>query len=181
VTRTLVLGGIRSGKSRWAEAALAASSPGPAAIRYLATGPLPGDDPEWTARVAAHRARRRRSWITVESADVAAQLRAFPTSAALVDDVGGWLTAAMDRGRAWDGGSVQDAVSDLLSAVATFTSPLVLVSPEVGLTIVPATEAGRVFTDALGELNQQLAAACDRVVLVIAGVAVAVKPGQESH
>jgi adenosylcobinamide kinase / adenosylcobinamide-phosphate guanylyltransferase len=72
-------------------------------------------------------------------------------------------------------------VSDLLSAVATFTSPLVLVSPEVGLTIVPATEAGRVFTDALGELNQQLAAACDRVVLVIAGVAVAVKPGQESH
>ena len=55
-------------------------------------------------------------------------------------------------------------------------SPLVLVSPEVGLTVVPATEAGRRFADALGELNQRLAAACDRVVLVVAGVAVPIKP-----
>ena len=179
--RTLVLGGIRSGKSRWAETALTASSPGAAPVRYLATGPLPGDDPEWAARVAEHRARRQQSWATVETADVAAQLRAHPAAATLVDDVGGWLTAAMDRSGAWDGGSIGDAVSDLVSAVMLFSPPLVLVSPEVGLTIVPATEAGRRFTDALGELNQRLAAVCDRVVLVVAGVAVAVKPGQESH
>lgn len=178
-----MLGGTRSGKSRWAEAALAASAPGAAPIRYLATGPLPGDDPEWAARVAAHRARRQRPWVTVESADVAGQLRSSPDTATLVDDIGGWLTSAMDHAGVWDGGStqrLQDAVSDLLSAVRAFPAPLVLVSPEVGLAIVPATEAGRIFTDALGELNQQLAAASHRVVLVIAGVAVEVKPAQES-
>jgi adenosylcobinamide kinase / adenosylcobinamide-phosphate guanylyltransferase len=179
--RTLVLGGIRSGKSRWAETALVTSSPGVAPVRYLATGPLPGGDHEWAARVAAHRARRPQSWETAEGADVAAQLRAHPAAATLVDDIGGWLTAAMDRGGAWAGGSVHDAVNDLLSAVTTFASPLVLVSPEAGLTVVPATEAGRMFADTLGELNQRLAAACDRVVLVVAGLAVPIKPAQEWH
>ena len=104
------------------------------------------------------------------------QLRADPEIATLVDDVGGWLTAAMDRTDAWAAGSVADAVTDLTEAVAAYPSPLVLVSPEVGLTVVPATEAGRRFADALGELNQHLAAACDRVVLVVAGVAVPIKP-----
>ena len=66
-------------------------------------------------------------------------------------------------------------VTDLLAAVAAVDSPLVLVSPEVGLTVVPATEAGRRFADELGELNQRLADGCDRVVLVVAGQPVPVK------
>ena len=99
--------------------------------------------------------------------------------ATLVDDVGGWLVAAMDRGGAWTGdgaaSGVASEVDDLVDAVDAFCGPLVLVSPEVGLAVVPATESGRKFADALGMLNQRLAAVCDRVVLVIAGQPLTIK------
>jgi adenosylcobinamide kinase/adenosylcobinamide-phosphate guanylyltransferase len=172
--RTLVLGGIRSGKSRWAEEAIADAA-GQLPVQYLATGPV-ADTESWSARVAAHRERRPAHWVTVETADVATQLRHSPGTAALVDDVGNWLTAAMDRCGAWDDGSVAEDVTEFVNAVHVFGSPLVLVSPEVGLTVVPATEAGRRFADALGSLNQRLAGVCDRVVLVVAGQAVTIKP-----
>lgn len=172
--RILVLGGIRSGKSQWAESAIAGSVDGTTAVRYLATGPLPESDAEWSARVDAHRHRRPSTWSTVETADVATQLRS-DDSATLVDDVGAWLTAAMDRNGAWTGGSVTAEVDDLIDAVGSFGSALALVSPEVGLTVVPATESGRRFADELGTLNQRLAAVCDRVVLVVAGQPVTVK------
>jgi adenosylcobinamide kinase/adenosylcobinamide-phosphate guanylyltransferase len=170
----LVLGGIRSGKSQWAETALAEQVPPGTAVRYLATGPAPVDDPEWAARVAAHRDRRGDRWSTVESAELATQLGTEPV-ATLVDDVGAWLTAVMDRSGAWTGGSVSAEVSDLLDAVRAFAPPLALVSPEVGLTVVPATAAGRRFADELGALNQRLAAVCDQVVLVVAGQPLTVK------
>lgn len=169
----LVLGGIRSGKSEWAEAVLA-ESVGAAPVTYVATGPL-ADDDAWSARVAAHRARRPHDWRTVETTDVATQLRSGGAEPTLVDDVGGWLTAAMDRAGAWTGGSVRPAVDDLLDAVAGFAPQLVLVSPEVGMAVIPETVAGRRFADELGSLNQRLAALCDRVVLVVAGQPVPVK------
>lgn len=169
----LVLGGIRSGKSSWAESLIADTAGPQTAVRYLATGAA-ATDAEWSARVAVHRDRRPSYWSTVESTDVAAQLRAHDI-ATLVDDVGGWLTAAMDRRDAWNSGSVADDVDDLTEAVGAFHSPLVLVSPEVGLTVVPATESGRRFTDELGVLNQRLAALCECVVLVVAGQPVTVK------
>lgn len=172
--RALVLGGIRSGKSQWAETAIAETVADGSAVRYLATGAVPGTDSAWFARVAAHRSRRPSHWVTVETDDVAAQLRAQAT-ATLVDDIGGWLTAAMDKRSAWTGGSVSADVDGLLDAVSAFSAPLALVSPEVGLTVVPPTEAGRRFADELGGLNQRLAAVCDRVVLVIAGQPVTVK------
>lgn len=172
--RTLVLGGIRSGKSQWAESAIAASVADPAPVRYLATGPLPAHDPDWSARVDAHRRRRPSSWTTVETTDVATVLRADST-ATLVDDLGLWLTAAMDAAGAWDGGTVTAVTDDLVDAVRTFTAPLALVSPEVGLAVVPATPSGRRFADELGTLNQQLAHVCERVVLVVAGQPVTVK------
>ena len=173
--RILVLGGIRSGKSQWAESAIAESVNGTAAVRYLATGPLADADAEWAARVEAHRRRRPANWSTVETVDIATQLRSDATTATVVDDVGGWLTAAMDRTGAWTGGSVTADVDGLIDAVGAFGSPLALVSPEVGLTVVPATESGRRFADELGTLNQRLAAVCDRVVLVVAGQPVTVK------
>lgn len=144
------------------------------AVRYVATGAAPHGDPSWAARIAAHRERRPATWDTVETVDVAALLRTAPHTATLVDDLGGWLTGVLDR-RGWDDGSVSDEVDELVSAVTEFSAPLVLVSPEVGLTVVPATASGRRFADELGTLNQQLAQHCDRVVLVVAGLPVLVK------
>ncbi len=169
--RTLVLGGIRSGKSRWAEAAITPGQP----VRYIATGPSADPDTAWARRLADHRDRRPSNWTTIESAAVATQLRADPVTPTLVDDLGGWLTAALDR-RDWDDTSIATEVDDLVAAVGAFSAPLVLISPEVGLTVVPATAAGRRFTDELGVLNQRLADCCERVVLIIAGQPVWLKP-----
>jgi adenosylcobinamide kinase/adenosylcobinamide-phosphate guanylyltransferase len=172
--RVLALGGIRSGKSRWAETAITRAVGPSGLVRYVATGST-SDDPEWAARVAIHRQRRPDWWSTIESTHVATQLRDEPDSATLVDDMGGWLVAAMDRRDAWSGGDVTADVDELVAAVDAYRGPLALVSPEVGLTVVPATESGRRFADALGTLNQRLAAVCDRVVLVIAGQPLTVK------
>jgi adenosylcobinamide kinase / adenosylcobinamide-phosphate guanylyltransferase len=174
--RTLVLGGIRSGKSRWAETAIA----GDAAVRYVATGPAADADPAWGQRVATHRDRRPDSWRTIETTDVATLLRDDDATATLVDDLGGWLTAALDR-RGWDGGSVVADVDDLVTAVDGFAAPLALVSPEVGLTVVAPTASGRRFADELGTLNQRLAQCCEQVVLVVAGLPVWVKPTKASR
>jgi adenosylcobinamide kinase/adenosylcobinamide-phosphate guanylyltransferase len=167
--RTLVLGGIRSGKSRWAEAAIADSLQADQPVQYVATGQVVDTDVAWRQRIAEHRDRRHSHWSTVETDDVAGQLRRSPDTPTLVDDIGGWLAAALDRRQAWDGGSLSPDLDDLTAAVAEFSSPLVLVSPEVGLTVVAATASGRRFSDELGVLNQRLAALCERVVLVVAG------------
>jgi adenosylcobinamide kinase / adenosylcobinamide-phosphate guanylyltransferase len=167
--RTLVLGGIRSGKSRWAEAAIAESLEAEQPVRYLATGQAGGSDPAWWQRIAEHRDRRPPHWCTVETDDIATQLRRSPGTPTLVDDIGGWLTATLDRRQAWESGSVSADTDELLAAVVEFGSPRVLVSPEVGLTVVPATASARRFADELGALNQRLALLCDRVVLVVAG------------
>ncbi|MGV0684904.1 bifunctional adenosylcobinamide kinase/adenosylcobinamide-phosphate guanylyltransferase [Mycolicibacterium thermoresistibile] len=172
--RILVLGGIRSGKSQWAETALA-DAVGDAPARYLATGRVPDADTDWAARVSAHRRRRPAHWSTCETTDVATQLRTYPDLPTMIDDVGGWLTATMDRHDAWSGGSVTADTDELVAAVADFRSTLLVVSPEVGLSVVPATAVGRRFADALGTLNQRLARVCDRVVLVVAGQPVTVK------
>jgi adenosylcobinamide kinase / adenosylcobinamide-phosphate guanylyltransferase len=176
--RTLVLGGIRSGKSQWAETAIFESAGAKQQVRYLATGAAPDGDADWSQRIAAHRARRPAHWSTVETIDIPTQLRGDATTPTLVDDIGGWLTALMDRRGVWatePPGTVADDVADLVDAVDTFASPLALVSPEVGLTVVPQTAAGRRFADELGSLNQRLAEVCERVVLVVAGQPLTVK------
>jgi adenosylcobinamide kinase / adenosylcobinamide-phosphate guanylyltransferase len=175
----LVLGGVKSGKSRWAEAAIAESLATDQPVHYLATGKAGDSDPAWRHRVAEHRGRRPKHWCTVETDDVAGQLRRSPDTAMLVDDIGGWLTAALDRRQAWDGGSVAADIDELTSAVSDFTSPLVLVSPEVGLTVHGTTVSARRFTDELGSLNQRLAALCERVVLVVAGQPLPIKQSGE--
>jgi adenosylcobinamide kinase / adenosylcobinamide-phosphate guanylyltransferase len=173
--RTLVLGGIKSGKSRWAEAAIAESLGPVEPVRYLATGSVTDTDPAWLRRIAQHRDRRPAHWSTVESDDIPTHLHQPPAAPTLVDDVPGWLTAVLDR-RGWESGSVSADVDEMLAAVASFDSPLVLVSHEVGLTIVAATVSGRRFTDELGALNQRLATLCDRVVLMVAGQPLQIKP-----
>src|SRR5436190_24237294 len=94
--RVLVLGGIRSGKSELAENLVAAASA--ASVRYIATAVDDGTDPQWTARLAVHRARRPQSWRTDETSGDAARLAelladAKPDEVVLVDDMGGWLVS----------------------------------------------------------------------------------------
>lgn len=176
-----MLGGIRSGKSRWAESEIATSAGLGEPVRYVATGPNANADTSWSARVAAHRMRRPAHWSTVETDDLATLLRHGIGTATLIDDMGGWLTAVLDSRRACcgDGASVSADVDELLDAVRGFGSHLVLVSPEVGLTVVPATASGRRFADELGALNQLLADVCDRVVLIVAGQAMTVKEAND--
>ncbi|MBY6709224.1 bifunctional adenosylcobinamide kinase/adenosylcobinamide-phosphate guanylyltransferase [Rhodococcus sp. BP-241] len=169
VTRTLVLGGARSGKSGHAESLLA----GHAEVRYVATGRRNSADADWDARIDTHRRTRPEHWSTVEITSYAALSEALrddvPT---LVDDLGTWLTGALDDLRAWDSprGTVVGAVDDLVTAVDRFEGPLVLVSPEVGLGVIPESRAGRLFRDEIGAANARLAQVCDAVTLVVAGL-----------
>ena len=166
-----MLGGTRSGKSGYAEQLLSAS----VAVRYVATArPVPGDA-EWTARIDAHRARRPAAWTTVEDADLPALLRAGG-GPLLVDDIATWLTGVLDDAGAWDRGvDVSPQVDALVEAVRAAPGRVVLVSAEVGLGVVPATRAGRLFRDELGALNAALARVCDEVLLLVAGLPLRLK------
>jgi nicotinate-nucleotide--dimethylbenzimidazole phosphoribosyltransferase len=165
----LVLGGISSGKSEYAEALVADAG----AVRYVATArSIPGDA-EWAARIDAHRIRRPPHWMTEEvGADPEALIRLLREAPAgdtlLVEELGTWVAAMQEA---------ELSVTDLGPAVADCAARLVVVSPEVGLTLVAPSAAVRAYVDALGATNQAVAAACDRVVLVIAGNAVPVKGG----
>jgi adenosylcobinamide kinase/adenosylcobinamide-phosphate guanylyltransferase len=163
--RTLVLGGTRSGKSAEAELRLAAHP----AVTYVATGPDPGDDADWSARIEAHRERRPSWWNTVETSDLAKVLLTAD-GALLIDGIGTWLAAAMDETGAWEAPeAVRSRVDELIMAWRTTGAHVVAVSDEAGLSLVPATPAGRNFQDVLGRLNQRLAAESEEVVLVVAG------------
>ena len=165
--RVLVLGGARSGKSAYAEQRLAAEP----AVTYVATAAPRDDDPEWSQRVAAHVRRRPGWWTTVETAEVAAVLRAA-RAPLLVDDLGLWLVRMVDDAGAWEGPleRVEAACDDLVAAWAACGTTAVLVVPEVGSGVVPATSSGRRFRDLLGALTTRLAAASDEVVQVVAGL-----------
>ena len=167
-TRTLVLGGVRSGKSAHGESLLRAHQQ----IRYLATGPVTTSDAEWTARVDTHRRRRDDRYTTIETTDLVGALRAAPDIPALIDDLGNWLTARIDAVDGWDSGSEIDLdadIAELCEALRAMDADVVLISSEVGLSLVPPTPAGRLFQDLLGTLNSAVAQASDRVSLVVAG------------
>ncbi len=179
--RTLVLGGARSGKSAHAEGLVSPTGP----VSYLATGRRDPTDPEWSARIAAHVARRPAHWETVEITNAAllAELisdafDADPTL--LVDDLATWLTGMLDEVRGWDGRKsalriAERHLDELVEAVSSTRARLVLVSAEVGLGVVPATPSGRLFRDLLGTLNARLAEECDEVLLLVAGIPMQLK------
>lgn len=177
--RVLVLGGIRSGKSEFAEE-LANVRGQP--VRYLATaraaGPG-GPDPDWLVRIAAHRARRPPHWRTTELGDdpgrLAVEIATADTRETLiVDDLGTWLGALLEFTEAHLIGGL---IGRLTDAVIASPATLVLVSAEVGLGLVPLTPVGRAFADSLGSTNRAVAAACDSVALVVAGQVVWLKGG----
>lgn len=174
--RTLVLGGIRSGKSAVAERLIDHDS----GVTYVATGPQPGDDADWADRLKAHRRRRPSTWSTVESVDLPAVFAALDGSV-IVDGLGTWVAAHLDRLGAWEApredwsGALDSLINDLAASVRNFPHDLVIVSDEVGMTVVPEHRSARVFADALGLTNQRVADACDVVQLVVAGQVLVVK------
>lgn len=151
---TLVLGGARSGKSRVAESLLEGE------VVYVATAEVTDDD--FAERVERHRSRRPSSWSTVEAGpDLARAVRGCPSDrAVLIDSLGTWIARAP--------GFSAD-VAGLLAALRARTAPTVVVSEEAGLGVHPESDAGRRWRDALGEVNQAVAAAADEVLLVVAG------------
>lgn len=172
MSRTLVTGGVRSGKSRHAEKLASGFDK----LIYVAPG-YPADpdaDAEWAARVTAHQARRPASWQTVETLDLAGALT-NADSPVLVDCLGVWLTRTLDAWGAWGlpveqvAPRLADAVAEVTAAVAGCAHPVVIVTNEVGWGLVPVHASGRLFSDLLGRTNQAVAAACDDVHLVVAG------------
>ncbi|MGQ0677122.1 MAG: bifunctional adenosylcobinamide kinase/adenosylcobinamide-phosphate guanylyltransferase [Rhodospirillales bacterium] len=164
---TLVLGGARSGKSRYAEQLVAAAAGKPV---YIATAEALDD--EMRRRVAAHRARRGPQWTTVEAPlALARALGALePGGPALVDCLTLWLSNAMLAKR-----NLVLECDGLVAALRSCRAPVVAVSNEVGLGVVPETPLGREFRDAQGVLNQRVAAVADRVVLMAAGLPMIIK------
>ena len=170
MSRVLVLGGSRSGKSAFAESLVA----GRGDVTYLATSAGADDDAEWAARVAAHRARRPGAWTTLETTAPADLIRG---GAVLVDSVTTWVAALMDETGVWDADPDGDArrrlagrCDALVNAWAMTPAHVVAVSDEVGLGVVPETRSGRLFRDTLGEVNQRLAGTADEVWFVVAGL-----------
>lgn len=189
---TLVTGGVRSGKSAYAETLAGRAGP---RVLYIATLPAERSDEEMRARIDAHRQRRPPAWTTLEAAaDPGGALRGVQAQdhdAVLLDCLtvltGTWLwqadplvagatvvpadvaasTEAMIMGRA----------NRLLAALAAFGRPAVVVTSEVGSGVVPPYPLGRLFQDVLGRCNQRFAAVADHVYLLVAGLPVCIKRG----
>jgi len=161
-----VLGGARSGKSRYAESLVTALPP---PWLYVATAEA--GDSEMVARVAAHQARRGPSWTTIETPrHVAETLGTHADTPTLVDCLTLWLSNVVLADA-----DVDAEIEQLDEALARAAAPIVLVANEVGFGIVPDSALGRRFRDLQGLLNQRIAARADRVVLVVAGLPLTLK------
>lgn len=171
--KELVLGGVRSGKSRYAEQQARASG---WRVVYIATAIAEGDA-ELEQRVRRHRSHRPAEWTTVEEpAALGATLRAHAGAerCLLVECLTLWLAHLLTSESA---DRLQSERSSLLRAVEEIPGQLILVSNETGLGIVPPGALSRRFLDVSGELHQSLAALCDRVTLVVAGLPQRLKEG----
>ncbi len=165
----LVLGGARSGKSAHAQTIVESSGLVPL---FLATG-QPGDD-EMRQRIARHQRERGPQWrLREEPLDLVGALAEEGQKGRiiLIDCATLWLSNVMHAGQ-----DVATATHALTRALQATRCPIVIVSNEVGQGIVPENALARRFRDAQGRLNQDLAATCARVVLVVAGLALQIKP-----
>ncbi|VTZ27716.1 Bifunctional adenosylcobalamin biosynthesis protein CobP [Methylocella tundrae] len=168
----LVLGGARSGKSRYAQS-LAESS----AVRPVLIATAQAHDAEMTARIARHAAERAPNWMLVEEPlELASALRreAGVDRIVVVDCATLWLSNLLLQEA-----DLAKESEELAHSVQSLAGPVIFVSNEVGSGIVPENALARTFRDAQGRLNQALAKACDSVVLVTAGLALQLKPAEE--
>jgi adenosylcobinamide kinase / adenosylcobinamide-phosphate guanylyltransferase len=163
---TFVIGGARSGKSRYAESLIAALPP---PWTYVATAEAL--DAEMSERIGAHRARRGSQWRTIEAPrDLAAALTASATIPVLIDCLTLWLSNLMLADA-----DIEAETERLEQALAAAKAPVIVVANEVGSGIVPEHALGRKFRDLQGVLNQHIAVRADRVVLVVAGLPLVLK------
>jgi adenosylcobinamide kinase / adenosylcobinamide-phosphate guanylyltransferase len=166
---TLVLGGARSGKSRYAESLITAQPP---PWIYVATAE-PGDE-EMAARIKSHRQRRGAQWRTIEAPrELAKTLSACGDGPVLVDCLTLWLSNLMPTEA-----NIEEEIAQLEKALVAARARLVLVANEVGSGIVPSYPLGRRFRDLQGMLNQRIAASAERVVLMVAGLPLTLKGAQ---
>lgn len=170
---TLVLGGVRSGKSRYAEQLAAATPP----VIYLATA-QPGDA-EMARRIRSHQERRPASWQTVEEPwDPAAVARTQAEGTLLLECCSLWLTnllVGLPGHNALDDAGIRQAVAGLATALPARAGRTIVVSNETGCGIIPTNPLARRFGDLLGEVNQVLAAAATEVFWCVAGIPVRIK------
>lgn len=165
MSATLILGGARSGKSRFAQS-LAERRALP--VVYIATATA-GDDAEMRERIARHRAERPAEWLTVEEpVRLAGALQQVDAGqCVIVDCLTLWLTNLLLHDET---ARCEQEIALLYDALPDIRSDVLLVSNEVGLGVVPATPLSRRFCDTAGTLHQHLAAMCDNVVLMVAGI-----------
>ncbi len=166
---SLVLGGVRSGKSAFAEG-LAGQDGGP--VLYLATG-MPVDE-EMEGRIRRHRETRPAHWTTVEEPlDLAGPLTEA-TGSVLIDSLDVWLANMMMEHKFFSTDELENSVlgqlDELLKSIDQASATFTLVSSEVGLSMVSMEIMGRRFQDLLGTINQKIAAQADHVYLVVAGI-----------
>jgi len=179
---TLIFGGARSGKSRYAEQLAHDSGK---KVCYIATASA-GDD-EMARRIAHHQTRRPAHWQTVECTTALADTlrqHARDDTCLLVDCLTLWLSNLLFAGRAAqqaeageviDCALLRDETDTLIATLPKLPGQVILVSNEVGWGVVPANPLARVFADEQGRLNQRVAAACDDVFLVAAGLPLQLK------
>jgi len=162
----LVIGGARSGKSAYAERQALESG---LRVTYIATAQA--HDAEMARRIAHHRARRPAAWRTVEESLLLADAlrrEVIADTCVMVDCLTLWLTNVLL-------GEREEEIDKLLAILPTLPGRIVLVSNEVGWSIVPENALARRFRDEQGRLNQRVAAAADQVTLVAAGLPLALK------
>ena len=163
--KELILGGVRSGKSRLAEQH--AQNTG-LPVTYIATAT--SEDDEMRARIAHHQAQRPGHWQLVEeplALAAALQLHAAANHCVLVDCLTLWLTnllCAQDESR------MQSEVKSLLQILPALPGHIILVSNETGMGVVPLGELTRRYCDEAGRLHQAVAQSCERVILTVAGL-----------
>jgi len=164
---TLVLGGVRSGKSRYAQNLAARAE----RVAFIATAER-RDDPEMQAKIDRHRAERPASWRTIEEPLQLARVihEAGPASDVLLVDC---LT--LFASNLLESSDAATHIDQLCAALQSPPCPIILVSNEVGGGVVPAYELGRRFRDLVGELNQRVAALSHTVVLMVAGLPLPIK------
>jgi adenosylcobinamide kinase/adenosylcobinamide-phosphate guanylyltransferase len=181
MTRTLILGGARSGKSRHAEALAAASGK---TVIYLATAQA--HDAEMFARIELHRQQRNQQWTTIEEPIALGEVierYSAPETVILLDCLTLWLSNLLfaeatnfpEIGAIVPPACFHEQRAKFLHALQHAKGDVILVSNEVGTGVVPTGAVSRWFVDEAGRLNQEVAALCERALLIVAGLPLTLK------